>query len=89
MEDGERQSLSGGRSERERKTQNPRQALGSELSAQSLTQGSSHDLWDHDLSQNQMLKWLSHPGAPRVIFQKLRSYMSPPGSDALISPHNN
>ena len=33
--------MSGGRAEREKETQNPKQASGSELSAQSLTQDSS------------------------------------------------
>ena len=37
--DRERQSMNGGGSERERETQNPKQAPGSELSAQSLTRG--------------------------------------------------
>ena len=37
----ERERMSGGGAERERETQNPKQAAGSELSAQSLTQGSN------------------------------------------------
>ena len=60
----ERQSASRGRS-RERETQDPKQAPGSELSAQSLTLGSSPTkLWDHDLSQSGTLNQLSHTGAP-------------------------
>ena len=37
----ERQSMRRGEGQRERKTQNPKQAPGSELSAQSLMQGSN------------------------------------------------
>ena len=37
----ERESISGGGAERERETQNPKQTPGSELSAQSPTQGSN------------------------------------------------
>ena len=39
----ERERASGGRAERERKTQNPKQAPGSELSAQSPIQDSNPD----------------------------------------------
>ena len=39
--DRERQSMSGGGAEREMETQNPKQAPGFELSAQSLTRGSN------------------------------------------------
>ena len=41
LRDRERQSVSGGGAERERKTQNLKEAPGSELSAQSPTQGSN------------------------------------------------
>ena len=59
----ERQSRGG--AERERETQNPKQAPGSELSAQSACHGAqTHKPWDHDLSQSQTLNPLSHPGAP-------------------------
>ena len=48
-----------------REPQNPKQAPGSELSAQSLTRGSNSRA--HDLSQSQMLNQLSHPGAPKKV----------------------
>ena len=57
-----RASTSGGGAETERETQNPNQAPGSELSAQSLTWGLNW--WDHDLSWSRTLNRLSHPGAP-------------------------
>ena len=41
LRERDRQNASGGEAERERHTQNPKQALGSELSAQNLTQGLS------------------------------------------------
>ena len=50
--------------QRERETQNPKQAPGSELSAQRRTRGSNSQQRDHDLSRSQPLNWLSHPGAP-------------------------
>ena len=57
-----------GEGQREREPQNPKQAPGSELSAQSPTQG-SHRPRDHDLSRSWTLNRLSHPGTPysRVI----------------------
>ena len=64
--DRERQSMSPGGAERERETQNQKQAPGSELSARSLTRGSTHKPWDHDLSRSRSLNRLSHPGAPAV-----------------------
>ena len=48
--------------EREMETQNPEQAPGSELVAQSLTRTQTHEPWDHDLNQSQTLNWWSHPG---------------------------
>ena len=55
-----------GERKRERETQNPKQAPGSELSPQSPTQGSNSRTVrsDHDLSRSRMLNRLSHPGAP-------------------------
>ena len=52
-----------GEGQKEREAKNPKQAPGSELSAQSLT---NSWVWDHDLSWSQMLSWLSHPGAPGI-----------------------
>ena len=40
---------------KERETRNSKQAPGSELSTQSLTWGSNHEPWDHDLSRSWML----------------------------------
>ena len=55
--------------QRERETQDPKQAPGAELSAQSPTWDSnSQTVRDHDLSQSRMLNQLSHPGAPCVPF---------------------
>ena len=48
----------------EGQTQNPKQALGSELSAQIPTWGLNHEPWEHDLSRGQMLNRLNHPGIP-------------------------
>ena len=45
--------------------QNQKQALGSELSAQNLTWGSSSQPRDRDLSWSWTLNRLSHPGAPK------------------------
>ena len=56
-----------GEGQRERETQNLKQAPGSELSAQSPTQGSNSRTWDHDLSRSLTLNWLSHPGAPVIL----------------------
>ena len=57
----EMQNVSRGGAKRGR--QNQKQAPGPELSAQSLMWGSNSRVWDHDMSQNQTLKQLSHPGA--------------------------
>ena len=46
-----------GEEQREREIQKPKQAPGSELSAQSLIQGSNPQMWDHDLSQSLVLSW--------------------------------
>ena len=63
----ERQSVSGER-QREGETQNAKQAPGSQLSAQSPTQGSkSWEPQDHDLSPSRTLDRLSHQGAPRLL----------------------
>ena len=67
----ERETTRAGEGQRKRETQNQKQDPGSKLLAQSLTQGSNSQafkLWDHDLSQSQPLNWLSHPGAPEVLF---------------------
>ena len=51
----ERLSTSGEGAESERETQNPKQASGSDLSAQSRHGALSYELWDRDLSQSWML----------------------------------
>ena len=56
---------------RERGTQNPKQAPGSQLSAQSLMQGSNSRLVRSRPELKSMLNGLSHPGAPeKVILSK-------------------
>ena len=60
--------MTGGGAERERETQNLKQAPCSELSAQSPMGAQTQELRDHDLSQSRMLSRLSHPGALAVIF---------------------
>ena len=55
-----------GEGQREGETQNPKQAPGSELSAQVRHGG--HEPQDHDLSWSQMLNQLSHPGALEYFF---------------------
>ena len=62
--------MSRGGAERERETQDLKQAPGSELSAQSPTRGlNSQTEQDHDLSGSQTLNPLSHPGA--LIFDTI------------------
>ena len=56
-----------GEGQREREIENPKQAPGSELSAQSPTGAQTHKLRDHDLNRSQLLKQLSHTGAPLVL----------------------
>ena len=56
--------LGEGEGQRERVTQNPRQAPGSELSAQTQCKAWTHELWDHDLSQSWSPNQMSHPRAP-------------------------
>ena len=55
--------------EREKETQNQKQSLGSELSAENPVWGSNTRTAtrDRDLSQSQMFNLLSHPGAPHII----------------------
>ena len=50
--------------QRERERQNPKQAPGSELSAQSWTRGSN----SLTMRSWPELNWLSHPGAPKRLF---------------------
>ena len=35
----------------------------------------THELWDHDLSWNQTLNWLSHPGTPLCAFKIKSMYV--------------
>ena len=52
----ERENMSGGGAEKERETQNPKEATGSELTAQSPTQGSNPPtMRGHNLSRSQQL----------------------------------
>ena len=61
----DRQSVSRKGADRERETKNPKWVPGSELSAQSPMQGSTHQPRDHNLSRSQMLNQLSHPGTTK------------------------
>ena len=49
----------------------------SRLPAEQETQSRawSQDSWDHDLSQRQMLNWLSHPGAPISYFNSYLEHL--------------
>ena len=60
----ERQSTIGGGAEREKETQNPKQAPGSGCQRRARHGARTHKPWYHDLSQSRMLKQLSHPGTP-------------------------
>ena len=60
----QRQSVIGGGAERERETRNLKQVPGSELSAQSLMQGSNSQTVRSWPEQSRTLNRLSHPGAP-------------------------
>ena len=57
----------------ERETQNPRQTLGCELSAQSPMRGSNTN--HHDLSPSRMFNFLSHPGAPQETLVRVKLSM--------------
>ena len=45
-----------------------RSEAGSVLTAAGWCGAQIHEPWDHDLSWSQALNWLSHPGAPKVLF---------------------
>ena len=60
---GEGQRGEEGQRERERERESQ---AGFMLSVQSLTWARSHKPWDHDLSQEWTLNWLSHPGTPNL-----------------------
>ena len=62
-----------GEGQRERETQNRKQAPGSEPSAQSLTRGSNSRTARSWPGWSQTLNRLRHPGAPTLLFSKLRS----------------
>ena len=63
--------MNGGGAERERETQNLKQAPGSELSAQSLMwRLNSQTMRSKPELKSQMLNLLSHPGAPRKAHSK-------------------
>ena len=59
-----RERMSEGGEERDRGTEDPKQALCWQQRTQ--CRAWTHEMWDHDLSWSWMLNWLSHPGAPRV-----------------------
>ena len=60
----ERQSVTGKGAEREREAQNPKQAPGSELSAQNPMRGLNLQTARYERSQSPTLNRLSHPGTP-------------------------
>ena len=58
--------------QRERDTQNLKQASGSELAAQNPMQGWTQEPWDHDLTRSRKLKRLNNPGTPKkTLFKHL------------------
>ena len=63
----ERERASRGRAER-KEEQNPKQAPGSKLSAQSPMRGSNSGTVRSWLEPKSHTNWLSHPGAPRKFF---------------------
>ena len=58
--------MQAGEGQRERETQNLKQAPGSELSTQSPMWGLNPG--DHDVNRSQTFNQLSHPGAPPFVF---------------------
>ena len=55
--------------------QNPKQVLGSELSAQSLMGARTHQPWDHDLRWSRMLNWATQASlCSSVLKAHLRYY---------------
>ena len=76
----ERDRAWAGEGQRDRETQNPKQAPGSKLSAQSPTQGQTHKLGDHDLSWSQTFNRLSHPGVPVCILFNVTHFKWPWGA---------
>ena len=57
----------GGRAKREADRESQ---AGSKLSAPAWCAAPTHKPWDRDLSQSQVLNWLSHPDAPVLSFSK-------------------
>ena len=64
----DRDRVPAGEGHRERETRNPKQAPGSELSAQSPMQGLNSQKVISDLSRSGTLNPLSHPGTPEDVF---------------------
>ena len=60
----ERKRTSRRGAQRDRETEDPKQALCWQQRARLGVW--THELWDYDLSQNQMLNQLSHPDAPQT-----------------------
>ena len=56
--------------QRERETQNPKQAPSSGCQHRAQRGARTHGVWDHDLSRSQMLNRLSHPGALSSAFSE-------------------
>ena len=65
--EAERNRTWAGEGQRERETQNLKQAPGSEPSAQTAQCGAwTHEMWDHDLCRSWPLNQPSHPGTPTL-----------------------
>ena len=65
-----RQKVNGEGVEREKETQNLKQAPGSEQEVSTEPDaGLEPTNWDHDLSRSRRLNQLSHPGAPEISFK--------------------
>ena len=62
-----------GEGQRERETEDPKQALCWQQWAR--CQAWTHEPWDHALSRSQMFNQLSHPGAPNMQFWSCHSYL--------------
>ena len=61
-----------GNEQRQKETQNPKQAPCCQSKAQ---RGAwTHELWDHDPNWSQMPNWLSHPEAPRISYSLRSSF---------------
>ena len=68
-----------GERERERETQNPKQAPGSELSAQSPTQGSNSLTMAHEVETFESLRKVKSIGVGLTCMHKIKGKAGAPG----------